>query len=431
MATVINFPAIGDVSNGFSLNGAATVPHQVIWHGVDTPDDTEYLSTSSSGTTAYFRIPSMPRDFSAATNVRVYLRYNTAGKSGDMQAQVQLFESDGTTALTSATTFSYSLSATNVWSSLTITGGTSETAWSEGQVKISSTGSSGELRIYEMEIEVTYDETSVGGHCASSVPVLHVLGDGKGTTVDHVKGVKGTLFGSPNRVLTSRGPTYDFNSGTNSYLSIPADQKLSFGDGATDYPFSVSFWAYFTDMTSKAVLVKGGEGAVNNEYYVQFDASDQLLFGVRDPYEASTSVIRTSAMTSMENQWFHFVGTYDGTGAPDPLDGLKFYLDGESQTPAVSSTALRGDGYIAMSDTASPLHIGRSANGYDSGIIQDVRIWAHELSAGEAMSLYQETKRNPVPRKMFRTALQIPESGDGGEETTTSSNAVLLAFLFP
>jgi len=82
-------------------------------------------------------------------------------------------------------------------------------------------------------------------------------------------------------------------------------------------------------------------------------------------------------------QWQHLFVTYDGSGKPA---GIKIYVDGVEQPLATSSATLKAGSSIR---TTTPTRIGQRSHVsvFDSGSVQDVRIYSRQLSAAEVKQI--------------------------------------------
>tara|TARA_B110000503_G_scaffold26106_1_gene41157 strand:- start:359 stop:1276 length:918 start_codon:yes stop_codon:yes gene_type:complete len=174
--------------------------------------------------------------------------------------------------------------------------------------------------------------------------------------------------------------------GTSDYTVAADSDDFSFTDGATDLPFSISFWANFNTFSQDAYFLSKRDGS-GLEYQMDFGGNGLsiLLFsqgstsGYLDSRAAFTPT--TGGLT-----WQHFTFTYDGSGT---FVGVKMYIDGVSQTITGSDNGT----YVAMSNTTSPINIGSqvwnpSANEFD-GKMDEYHIWKNrELTQAEVTDIY-------------------------------------------
>jgi len=207
------------------------------------------------------------------------------------------------------------------------------------------------------------------------------------------------------------GSTLDFD-GSDDYVRVPDDDSLSFNNNPTtntDNPFSVAGWVNMRETTNFRIVTKGSTGG-NNEYVFEFNVTENMQFLLYD--DATANFIRqraTAASGGLENTWAHIAATYDGSGSNT---GIILYINGTVE----ASSAGSGGTYIAMNNEASAVTIGRlyedGAN-YSNGQIDDVRLYAKELTAGEIKYLYNGGA--PVGHWRF-------DEGSGGTAFDSSGN---------
>tara|TARA_B100000519_G_scaffold129294_1_gene111639 strand:+ start:6789 stop:7412 length:624 start_codon:yes stop_codon:yes gene_type:complete len=160
----------------WTIVGGESTRFASINHGTGTADDTEYIKNvfdeGSSSEAAFFGFEDMPSNFDTATSVTAKVRQLCY--TNDDSAKYQLFESDGTTALTNEVelecdgteighTHPHSFRTDSI--SLTITGATTKTAWDGLLMKITHVGSGDgddpELHISEIDLDLVYTATSI------------------------------------------------------------------------------------------------------------------------------------------------------------------------------------------------------------------------------------------------------------------------------
>jgi len=180
---------------------------------------------------------------------------------------------------------------------------------------------------------------------------------------------------------------YSFNfNGTNNYISIPDNNSLSFGNGITDSPFSISAWVKMNDATLFRIFSKMNTS--NEEYMFTTSGTKQLGLFLMNQGAGTNIIARsfTPLMSAYVGQWIHLVGTYSGNSA---TSGIKLYLNG-SRIDDANFTA--GGTYVAMSNTSATARIGsvsRSAGtAYANGKIDEVSLWNKELSLSEVQEIY-------------------------------------------
>jgi hypothetical protein len=187
------------------------------------------------------------------------------------------------------------------------------------------------------------------------------------------------------------GPSIYFD-GSNDYVEVADDAKLSFTDGTDDLPFTLSAFVKLNDATNCAIVSKYGSGASTREWLLYSSGSDYLGIVLADSGGNTASVLTTATMTSYEGQWIHVAAAYGGSGpnsnnafsAAADSGNLELYINGVLQTGVTRSAT----SYAGMSDTAQAVNLGRfNASTYGDLEIRNVQIFDYELSATEVAKL--------------------------------------------
>lgn len=175
--------------------------------------------------------------------------------------------------------------------------------------------------------------------------------------------------------------------GANDYIDLGDSDDLSFGNGTTDSPFSISAWVNMTDATSFVTIAK--DATSNREYVIRTLSDDKLYFYLLDNVNGGyIGRISSGTVTSYQGTWIHTVYTYNGNSSSS---GIKIYLNGSP----VDNTNYQGGSYTAMSNTVSSLNIGRQESGvgtYANGKIDEVSIFDVELTAQDIQRIYLATE---------------------------------------
>ena len=198
----------------------------------------------------------------------------------------------------------------------------------------------------------------------------------------------------------NKNTTVSFN-GTSDYGTVSDSDDLSFGDGATDSPFSISCWIKPGDL---ALNFTAGIISKENEYnfYLKNRSTDPMIKDysvtlqlVDDPaaHHAYEYVLDTESVS--EGSWFNIVVSYNGAGlsatsTTDPIPGINFYVNGVYKNHSDQLGNETG-AYIAMPNTTNDMIIGRynsSSSTYIEGNLSELAIWNRELTATEAKTLH-------------------------------------------
>jgi len=198
-----------------------------------------------------------------------------------------------------------------------------------------------------------------------------------GTGTDHSGfGHTGTLTNGPVLAEGKFGYGLDFD-GTNDYIDIADADDLSFGDGSSDSPFSMSIW-FYAHLTSGRLLAKA-TGVTVGEYYLIASGS-KLYFRLVD--ESATAYLGLlQSGTFSQNTWNHVIATYNGDGTNS---GMSLYINGVLNSASNSNTGT----YVAMENSGIPLQIGKRDT-YFNGVLDDARLYDRALSLTEASELYR------------------------------------------
>jgi len=208
--------------------------------------------------------------------------------------------------------------------------------------------------------------------------------DGDNVFVDSTADIRNGMDGKlHDGATTSAGmvcDAYEFD-GTDDYLLIADDSRMTFSDGSTDLPFSIETWVFVHDMAAFNILSKGAENA--REYRFRFTGtnSDHLSLGLYDDQRPNGGGINNIGLRSVDNlsaetnKWLHVAATYDGSGVSG---GIKLYLNGvQLNTMVLIGTDSIGTNYITMRNQSHGAAIGRvftDFNKFSDGLIDGVGI---------------------------------------------------------
>ena len=213
--------------------------------------------------------------------------------------------------------------------------------------------------------------------------------------------------------------------GVDDYVNVADNSNLSFGNGSSDSPFSISAWVKMTDSTRFYILNKGLVFSTNYEYLLNINASDKLgLFLYDSSNNSRIGRLYNTALTSYENQWVHICSTYNGSGLSS---GIKVYLNGVR----VDDTDSNSGTYVAMENGNRPLNIGRTETAlYSNGNIDETAVFNSELSQSDITSIYNGGVPNDIsslsPVSWWRcgdgdTSPTLTDNGSGGNNGTMTN----------
>ncbi len=243
------------------------------------------------------------------------------------------------------------------------------------------------IYMYYGNTEGSLDESNVAGvwPTADYAAVWH-LGDGDSTDADFYQDSTannndGTLTDSDGDTVASTGKiggAIDLN-GDSDYITIPDDDSLSFGNGVTDSPFSISAWVNMDTVTSFPIIAKTQNNALSagfaGEWIVRHSSTSlvaNVIGGTTNNYIGRSA----GDNTANAGTWIKITMVYDGS---DTHSGVKIYID-DTQVDTSNSGA---GTYVATDNTSQVAFIGRSsASGHRAdGEIDNVVMYRSELSS--------------------------------------------------
>ena len=223
--------------------------------------------------------------------------------------------------------------------------------------------------------------------------------------------------------------------GTNDYLSVSHDGSLNFADGSQDYPLSISFWLKVDDLSGSAaqgILIKG------EEYKLYIDPPNERIFFIRRDDSANKN-IRVRADALVEDTWQHFLVTSD-----DSETALMYiYLNGvlTSTISGVTTGSATETGYVASENDSTDLYIGRASGSssgafgtsyqYLDGSLANIAFWRAELSAANAVTLYNgginfDVANSGIPGSLQASWRFAEQTGIVAADSSSNSNRATL-----
>ncbi len=296
-----------------------------------------------------------------------------------------------------------------------------------------SSGNLDELAIFDSVLSQT-DITSIyNGGVPNDIASLSPLswwrmgdGDTSPTLTDNGSGGNDGTMTNFSTFSTDVPPTFSKRSisldGVDDYVDCGDNDNLSFGNGVTDSPFSVSTWVKMDNIAKFRAV--GKYGASNIEYVLATGGDSKLIFNCYDNSEGSRIGRKYfTPMNSYQGQWIHIVGTYNGNSSSS---GLKIYINGTR----VDDTDSNLGTYVAMENTIQPLYIGKLTTSYSDGLIDETAIFNSELSASDVTSIYNGGVPNDIsslnPLSWWRcgdsdTSPTLTDNGSGGNDGTMTN----------
>ena len=190
---------------------------------------------------------------------------------------------------------------------------------------------------------------------------------------------QGSSFASTNSF------TFD---GSSDYVDCGDNDNLSFGNGTTDSPFSVSTWWKMNNANGFRGVQKYSS---SYEYRINTIGSSGIL--KCQLYDNSNTVYigqqSNVGLSSYVGQWIHVTMTYNGSSLSS---GIKLYLNGS----LLASTDDSNGSYTAMHNTTSVFRLGHLSGNYADGNIDETAVFNSELSASDITTIYNSGVPNDI-----------------------------------
>ena len=208
------------------------------------------------------------------------------------------------------------------------------------------------------------------------------------------------------------------------YIDCGDNDNLSFGNGTTDSPFSISAWVNIRTIANFIIVSK--DSSSNREYAFRIVSNNIRVFLLDNSSGGYIGRYYNSDLTSIEDTWNHFSFTYNGNSTSS---GIKIYLNGSR----VDDNNYQGGSYTSMENTLSNLNIGKQeiTNLFSNGNIDEVSVFNSELSASDITSIYNSGIPNDIsslsPLSWWRfegTGLTATDSGSGGNDGTLENGVI-------
>ncbi|MGD8787010.1 MAG: hypothetical protein PVJ60_06270, partial [Phycisphaerales bacterium] len=214
------------------------------------------------------------------------------------------------------------------------------------------------------------------------------LDDGSGTVaVDSSgNGNDGTLQGDPQWVTGQIDGALEFD-GNGDYVDCGNDSIFDITEEIT-----LAVWVNANDLNNGEHNCWLGKG--DNAYAIKHQSGNNLEFFIYDGDWHSTNY--TTNIESLNGEWHHMAGTYDG-------NALKFYLDGVlSVTTTYASSIGTATHNVYLGENSQ--QTGR----YFDGILDDARIYSRVLTQEEIMDVLQGVSTAATKPDPKNEAIDVP-----------------------
>jgi len=190
------------------------------------------------------------------------------------------------------------------------------------------------------------------------------------------------------------GGGYSFDGSEEKYINVVDTDTLTFNDGTTESPFTISSWFNANDWSGGGYqqnIIVAKDNLNSREYSLSISGGGGGGHPVFSIYQNNDAcIMRYSTWTAAlsTETWYNIVGVYDGSKT---LDGLKIYVDGERY----DDTSASWETFTGMINSSVPFSIGAIRTdgagpvvGALNGTLDEVVIMNKELSAAEVGILY-------------------------------------------
>ncbi len=231
-------------------------------------------------------------------------------------------------------------------------------------------------------VHYTFDSTNASGVYTSTVPYNSIVA---------------TPVGSPTpgngKIGKCVALTVNGTNSLNNFLTLGYPPELHFADEASGSDFSIAFWCNYTNQTSDPPFIasQNWNSSQNPGWgiYMQGDGNFRVACKDDSNIDAHRANITPGNPAALlrDGQWHHVVVTFKRTGV------ISLYKDGAllATTPLSQCT-----GNVDTDGLGNSINIGQDGTGnYQAGsfntenvLMDDLGIWARELSASEISSIY-------------------------------------------
>lgn len=195
--------------------------------------------------------------------------------------------------------------------------------------------------------------------------------------------------------------------GSVSMGQVSDHDDLSFVDGTTNKPFSISFWFKFKDLpvydatatyNFATILTKRGVAVTTREYSVFFQKVistdiNSLHFRIYDDdvdrYVQAKIILSENYVLG---EWYHATATFDGSQESDfdpstEVQGLELRINGENKNTTYAASSATG---VTLDNETYALYIGvkPGPEQYLHTFLSELAIWNRKLTAAEAKALH-------------------------------------------
>ena len=201
--------------------------------------------------------------------------------------------------------------------------------------------------------------------------------------------------------------------GVDDYVNVADNSNLSFGNGSTDSPFSISTWIKIGQTTAQGIVTKYGSISSTREYLFYTTGGKLRLLFIDASNGANNFATGTTNLST--NTWYHVACTYDGRGGSTAYNGITLYINGVAESVTTS-----GGSYTAMSNTSQNVEIGKYSTNELLGNLDETAIFNTELSQSDVTAIYGGG--SPSSLSSYSSLISWWRCGDGDTSPTLTDN---------
>ncbi|MBN1804638.1 MAG: hypothetical protein JW837_05265 [Sedimentisphaerales bacterium] len=201
------------------------------------------------------------------------------------------------------------------------------------------------------------------------------LDEGSGDTVHDLSGngLDGIIHGNPKWVTGILGGALQFD-GNGDYVDFGNDPVFDITEQIT-----LAIWVNANDLNNGEHNCWLGKG--DNTYAIKHQSGNNIEFFIYDGDWHSINY--TTGLESLNGEWHHMAGTYDG-------EYLKLYIDGQLvDTVAYSSTIGTANHPVTMAENS------QATGRFFDGMLDDARIYNHAMTEAEIPGIMSGSEAFP------------------------------------
>ncbi len=163
--------------------------------------------------------------------------------------------------------------------------------------------------------------------------------------------------------------------GDDQFVEYPDSDDLSVGNGAQDFPFTLSTWVKFDEINRNQIIFS--KTFSNREFTLSLASNNRLYLIIYGNDSTSPYICLYSSDTLVTGEWYYICGTYSGNSTEE---GLSMFLNGQDN----SSLRMMSGSYIASKNTGEKFRLGgykMGANNDLNGILDETRVLSTNRSA--------------------------------------------------